>query len=80
MYIFSGIVERDISVIRKETEINSLKSEMAKLKTELSAAQKQVFTLEDSEKLLRERLADEKHRSLTLEKMASIQKQKVESV
>ena len=53
---------------------------MAKLKTELSAAQKQVFTLEDSEKLLRERLADEKHRSLTLEKMASIQKQKVESV
>ena len=77
---FLGIVERDISVIRKETEINSLKSEMAKLKTELSAAQKQVFTLEDSEKLLRERLADEKHRSLTLEKMASIQKQKVESV
>ena len=76
--LFSGIVERDISVIRKETEINSLKSEMAKLKTELSAAQKQVFTLEDSEKLLRERLADEKHRSLTLEKMASIQKQKVE--
>ena len=79
-FAFSGIVERDISVIRKETEINSLKSEMAKLKTELSAAQKQVFTLEDSEKLLRERLADEKHRSLTLEKMASIQKQKVESV
>ena len=79
-WFFSGIVERDISVIRKETEINSLKSEMAKLKTELSAAQKQVFTLEDSEKLLRERLADEKHRSLTLEKMASIQKQKVEII
>ena len=75
--MYQGIVERDISVIRKETEINALKSEMAKLKTELSTAQKNVFTLEDSEKMLRERLADEKHRSLTLEKMASIQKQKV---
>ena len=75
--VYQGIVERDISVIRKETEITSLKSELAKLKTELSSSQKQVFTLEDSEKMLRERLADEKHRSLTLEKMASIQKQKV---
>ena len=49
---------------------------MAKIKNELSQAQKTVFTLEDSEKMLRERLADEKHRSLTLEKVASIQKQK----
>ena len=80
IFLLLGIVERDISVIRKETEINSLKTEMAKLKTELTAAQKQVFTLEDSEKLLRERLADEKHRSLTLEKMASIQKQKVDII
>ena len=75
--VYQGIVERDISVIRKETEITSLKSELAKMKTELSTSQKTVFTLEDSEKMLRERLADEKHRSLTLEKMASIQKQKV---
>lgn len=74
--VYQGIIERDISVIRKETEISTLKSELSKLKAELSATQKSVFTLEDSEKMLRERLADEKHRSLTLEKMASIQKQK----
>merc|ERR1712051_586705 len=49
--VYQGIVERDISVIRKETE-------MAKIKNELSQAQKTVFTLEDSEKMLRERLAD----------------------
>ena len=74
--VYQGIIERDISVIRKETEIASLKSELAKIKSELSKAEKTVFTLEDSEKMLRERLADEKHRSLTLEKMASLQKQK----
>ena len=74
--VYQGIIERDISVIRKETEIASLKSELAKIKNELSKAEKTVFTLEDSEKMLRERLADEKHRSLTLEKMASLQKQK----
>ena len=74
--MYQGIIERDISVIRKETEIASLKSELAKIKNELSKAEKTVFTLEDSEKMLRERLADEKHRSLTLEKMASLQKQK----
>merc|ERR1712223_509635 len=74
--VYQGIIERDIGVIRKETEIASLKSELAQIKNELSQAQKTVFTLEDSEKMLRERLADEKHRSLTLEKMASLQKQK----
>lgn len=74
--VYQGIIERDISVIRKETEITSLKSELAKVKGDLSQAQKTLFTLEDSEKMLRERLADEKHRSLTLEKMASLQKQK----
>ena len=40
------------------------------------SAQKNLFSLQDSEKMLRERLTEEKHRSLTLEKMASIQKQK----
>ena len=55
--------------------MSSLKSELSKLKSELSQAQKTVGTLEDSEKMLRERLADEKHRSLTLEKMASLAKQ-----
>ena len=42
----------------------------------LYSAQKNLFSLQDSEKMLRERLTEEKHRSLTLEKMASIQKQK----
>ena len=74
--VYQGIIERDIGVLRKETEISSLKTEMAKLKAELHAAQKNLFSLQDSEKMLRERLAEEKHRSLTLEKMASIQKQK----
>ncbi len=73
--VYQGIVERDISVIRKETEIAALKTEMAKLKAELGQASKTVFNLQDSEKMLRERLANEKHRSLTLEKMASLQKQ-----
>jgi hypothetical protein len=74
--VYQGIIERDISVIRKETEIASLKAEMAKLKAELSQAQKSVFGLQDSEKMLRERLTNEKHRSLTLEKVASLQKLK----
>ena len=74
--LYQGIIERDIGAIRQEAEIGNLKSELNKLKSELAQAQKSFLTLEDSEKMLRERLADEKHRSLTLEKMASLQKQK----
>ena len=74
--LYQGIIERDIGAIRQEAEIGNLKSELNKLKSELAQAQKNFLTLEDSEKMLRERLADEKHRSLTLEKMASLQKQK----
>ena len=43
---FQGIIERDISVIRKETEIASLSSELTNIKSELNAARKTIFSLQ----------------------------------
>ena len=53
--IYQGIIERDIGVIRKESEIAALKQEMSKLKNELTHTQKTLFIIEDSEKDLKVR-------------------------
>lgn len=69
--IYQGIVEKDISAIRNEAEVSSLKEEMSNLKLELARAQKARFVIEDSEKELKEKLAEEKHKIVTLERMVS---------
>ena len=43
---FQGIIERDISVIRKESEIASLSTELSGTKAELTAARKTIFSLQ----------------------------------
>ena len=67
--IYQGIT--DISVMRKDNEIASLKSNIAHMRSELAHAQKALFNIKDSEALLREQLDLEKQKSQTLEKMAS---------
>lgn len=67
--IYQGIIERDISVIRKEAEIASLNEEVKRLKGELSKTQKTLFAVEDSEKDLRDKLTEERQKTHTLEKM-----------
>jgi len=47
-YVFQGIIERDISVIRKETEIASLNSDLSNVRAELAAARKTIFSLQVS--------------------------------
>jgi hypothetical protein len=44
--LLQGIIERDISVIRKETEIASLSTELTSTKAELTAARKTIFSLQ----------------------------------
>jgi len=67
--IYQGI--SDISVMRKDNEISSLKSNIAHLRLELAHAQKAIFSIKDNESLLREQLDQEKQKSHTLEKMAT---------
>ena len=67
--VYQGI--NDISVMRKDTEISSLKSNVARLRAELAHAQKTIFQIKDSESSLKERLDQERQRAQTLEKMAS---------
>ena len=67
--IYQGIVERDISAIRKDAEIATLNEDVARLRAELSKTQKTLFAVEDSEKDLRDKLTEERHRTHTLEKM-----------
>lgn len=67
--IYQGIIERDISAIRKDAEIASLNEDLARLRGELSKTQKTLFAVEDSEKDLRDKLTEERHRTNTLEKM-----------
>lgn len=78
--IYQGINDGENNVTRKETEIAALKSEMAKLKSDLVLAQRNLSTLRQSELMLKERLADQRHRILTMEKMASIEKSKALNV
>ena len=46
LFCLQGIIERDISVIRKETEIASLTSDLTNIKGELAAARKTIFSLQ----------------------------------
>jgi hypothetical protein len=46
--LLQGIIERDISVIRKETEIASLNSDLSSVRAELAAARKTIFSLQVS--------------------------------
>lgn len=74
--LYQGIAEsetkvNDISIIRKEAEIAALKKELAQCRNELTIAQKTVFAVEDSEKELKSKLAEEKHKTLTLERMVN---------
>ena len=48
VHISQGIIERDISVIRKETEIASLNSDLSTIRAELAAARKTIFSLQVS--------------------------------
>ena len=67
--VYQGIT--DISVMRKDNEISSLKSSVARLRAELAHAQKTIFQIKDTETSLKERLEKERQRAQTLEKMAS---------
>lgn len=69
--IYQGIIEQDISIIRKEAEIASLNEEVTKLRSELNKFQKTIFAIEDNEKELKSQLAAEKQKTFTLEKMVS---------
>ena len=67
--VYQGI--NDVAVMRKDNEITSLKSNVARLRAELAHAQKTIFQIKDSESSLKERLDKERQRAQTLEKMAS---------
>ena len=67
--VYQGI--NDVAVMRKDNEISSLKSNVARLRAELAHAQKTIFQIKDSETSLKERLEKERQRAQTLEKMAS---------
>ena len=65
--------------MRKDNEIISLKSNVARLRAELAHAQKTIFQIKDSETSLKERLDKERQRAQTLEKMASSNQTKTSS-
>ena len=67
--VYQGI--NDVSVMRKDNEITSLKTSVARLRAELAHAQKTIFQIKDSETSLKDRLEKERQRAQTLEKMAS---------
>ena len=67
--VYQGI--NDISVMRKDNEITSLKSNVARLRAELAHAQKTIFQIKDCETSLKDKLEKERQRSQTLEKMAT---------
>ena len=67
--VYQGI--NDVSVMRKDNEISSLKSNVARLRAELAHAQKTIFQIKDTETSLKDRLEKERQRAQTLEKMAS---------
>ncbi len=67
--IYQGIVERDISTIRREAEFNSLRSDLDLMRGELDRTRRSLFAAQDSENNLKADLAEAKKRSLTLEKM-----------
>jgi phage shock protein A len=57
--------------MRKDNEISSLKTSVARLRAELAHAQKTIFQIKDTETSLKDRLEKERQRAQTLEKMAS---------
>ena len=57
--------------MRKDSEISSLKTSVARLRAELAHAQKTIFQIKDCETSLKDRLEKERQRAQTLEKMAS---------
>ena len=57
--------------MRKDNEISSLKTSVARLRAELAHAQKTIFQIKDCETSLKDRLEKERQRAQTLEKMAS---------
>eukprot|EP00096_Caligus_rogercresseyi_P002649 TRINITY_DN14861_c0_g1_i1.p1 TRINITY_DN14861_c0_g1~~TRINITY_DN14861_c0_g1_i1.p1 ORF type:complete len:212 (-),score=73.24 TRINITY_DN14861_c0_g1_i1:219-854(-) len=65
----SGVIEHDISTIRKDAEITSLKSQIDQLKSEISSSQKTMFKLQDNEKRLKDNLREEREKSMTYEKI-----------
>ena len=69
--IYQGIIERDISVIRREAEMNSLKSDLDLLRGDLERTRRALFAAQDTEQALKNELAEAKKRSNTLERMAT---------
>ena len=67
--VYQGIT--DISIMRKDNEISSLKSNIAHLRAELAHAQKTLFDIKDAEVGIKEQLEKEKQKSATLEKIAT---------
>lgn len=61
----------DIGSIRKEAEIDSLKSDLSRLRSELGETRRNLFAAEDAEKALRGQLASERQRTTTLERMVT---------